>query len=157
MPIEARAFRVTDEVVSRGGARRRAKHGGERSAASELIDGSQAFHPMWLTDFPMFEYDLAAAKWMPAHHPFTAPIEADMANLKSDPASVRANCYDLAMNGLELGRDRFVFTARTCSSRFLPRLGSARKKRGQDSASSSTRWNMERRRMAALRWASIAS
>ena len=51
----------------------------------------------------MFEYDLASGKWMPAHHPFTAPYEADMANLVSDPASVRADCYDLAMNGLELG------------------------------------------------------
>ena len=40
---------------------------------------------------------------MPAHHPFTAPHEHDMANLESDPASVRANCYDIAMNGLELG------------------------------------------------------
>jgi aspartyl-tRNA synthetase len=92
------AFRITDEVVQNAAA---------RSAASDLvdgaIDGSAAFYPMWLTDFPMFEYDLATAKWMPAHHPFTAPIEADMANLKSDPASVRANCYDLAMNGLELG------------------------------------------------------
>jgi aspartyl-tRNA synthetase len=51
----------------------------------------------------MFEFDAAAGKWMPAHHPFTAPFERDMANLVSDPASVRANCYDLAMNGLELG------------------------------------------------------
>jgi aspartyl-tRNA synthetase len=51
----------------------------------------------------MFEYDVATGKWMPAHHPFTAPYEADMANLVSDPASVRADCYDLAMNGLELG------------------------------------------------------
>jgi aspartyl-tRNA synthetase len=51
----------------------------------------------------MFEYDAATAKWMPAHHPFTSPHEHDMANLVSDPASVRANCYDLAMNGLELG------------------------------------------------------
>jgi aspartyl-tRNA synthetase len=51
----------------------------------------------------MFEYDLASGKWMPAHHPFTAPYEADMANLTTDPASVRADCYDLAMNGLELG------------------------------------------------------
>ena len=71
--------------------------------ASNPIDGSQAFHPIWIVDFPMFEYDLATAKWMPAHHPFTAPYEADMANLVSDPASVRADCYDLAMNGLELG------------------------------------------------------
>ena len=64
---------------------------------------SAAFNPIWIVDFPMFEYDLATQKWMPAHHPFTAPHEHDMANLVSDPASVRANCYDLAMNGLELG------------------------------------------------------
>jgi aspartyl-tRNA synthetase len=51
----------------------------------------------------MFEFDVATSKWMPAHHPFTAPFDADMTNLVSDPASVRANCYDLAMNGLELG------------------------------------------------------
>jgi aspartyl-tRNA synthetase len=88
------AFLITDEVV---------QYARERSATADLIDGSQAFHPMWLTEFPMFEYDLASAQWVPAHHPFTAPFEDDMANLVSDPASVRANCYDLAMNGLELG------------------------------------------------------
>ena len=87
------AFRITDEVVENARAR----------SAADLVDGSDAFHPMWLTDFPMFEYDLAAGKWVPAHHPFTAPFDADMKNLETDPASVRANCYDLAMNGLELG------------------------------------------------------
>jgi len=51
----------------------------------------------------MFEYDLSTQKWVPAHHPFTAPHEDDIERLESDPASVRANCYDLAMNGLELG------------------------------------------------------
>jgi aspartyl-tRNA synthetase len=71
--------------------------------AGKSVDGAAAFNPIWIVDFPMFEYDLAAAKWMPAHHPFTAPHEHDMANLLTDPASVRANCYDLAMNGLELG------------------------------------------------------
>ena len=86
------AFAVTEKVV---------REAAEQSGAA--IDGAQAFQPIWITDFPMFEYDLALAKWMPAHHPFTAPHEADMANLVSDPASVRANCYDLAMNGLELG------------------------------------------------------
>jgi aspartyl-tRNA synthetase len=68
-----------------------------------MLDGSKGFQPIWIIDFPMFEYDLASGHWMPAHHPFTAPYEADMANLTSDPASVRADCYDLAMNGLELG------------------------------------------------------
>jgi aspartyl-tRNA synthetase len=88
------AFETTDNAV------RRAQ---EWSSGQPLLDGGQAFHPMWLTDFPMFEYELASGKWVPAHHPFTAPFEADMANLVTDPASVRANCYDLAMNGLELG------------------------------------------------------
>jgi aspartyl-tRNA synthetase len=87
------AFKVTEEIVE-------AAHSAN---VEETIDGCQAFHPIWLTDFPMFEYDLTTGKWMPAHHPFTAPYEADMANLVSDPASVRADCYDLAMNGLELG------------------------------------------------------
>ena len=87
------AFGVTEKTVVDAHSRN----------ASNSIDGSQAFHPIWIVDFPMFEYDLATAKWMPAHHPFTAPYEADMANLVSDPASVRADCYDLAMNGLELG------------------------------------------------------
>jgi aspartyl-tRNA synthetase len=85
------AFRLTEELVQNASAR-----GG-------AIDGAKAFHPIWIVDFPMFEYELAAGKWVPAHHPFTAPYEADMANLVSDPASVRADCYDLAMNGLELG------------------------------------------------------
>ena len=84
------AFRVTDDAVY-------------NAHAGKQVDGSAAFHPIWITDFPMFEYDLASGKWMPAHHPFTSPHEHDMANLVSDPASVRANCYDLAMNGLELG------------------------------------------------------
>jgi aspartyl-tRNA synthetase len=86
------AFQVTDEIVQSADPR-----------SGKSIDGSKAFHPIWIVDFPMFEYDVATGHWMPAHHPFTAPYEADMANLVSDPASVRADCYDLAMNGLELG------------------------------------------------------
>ncbi len=87
------AFRITDQAVQDAAQR----------SSDGMIDGGVAFHPMWIVDFPMFEYDLATAAWVPAHHPFTAPYEADMANLTADPASVRADCYDLAMNGLELG------------------------------------------------------
>ncbi len=88
------AFGVTEKVVAEAAAR------GEKSVD---LNGAAAFQPIWITDFPMFEFDSALGKWMPAHHPFTSPHETDMANLVSDPASVRANCYDLAMNGLELG------------------------------------------------------
>jgi aspartyl-tRNA synthetase len=91
------AFATTDEVVKEAAAP--APQGGDKLPVS----AEGAFQPIWVVDFPMFEYDAATAKWVPAHHPFTSPHEADMANLISDPASVRANCYDLAMNGLELG------------------------------------------------------
>ena len=86
------AFAVTEKAVQEADPQ-----------SGKTVDGAAAFHPIWIVDFPMFEYDLATAKWVPAHHPFTAPHEADMANLLTDPASVRANCYDLALNGLELG------------------------------------------------------
>ncbi|QNI31915.1 aspartate--tRNA ligase [Alloacidobacterium dinghuense] len=85
------AFAVTEQVVASP----------ERN--SGLADGSAAFRPIWVTDFPMFEHDPETGKWMPAHHPFTSPHEEDMDRLVSDPAAVRARYYDLAMNGLELG------------------------------------------------------
>jgi aspartyl-tRNA synthetase len=85
------AFAVTDRVV------------GAEERSRGVVDGSKAFCPIWVTDFPMFEFDEATQKWMPAHHPFTSPHEEDMDRLVSDPASVRARYYDLAMNGLELG------------------------------------------------------
>ncbi|HUH64550.1 MAG TPA: aspartate--tRNA ligase [Terracidiphilus sp.] len=87
-----KAFEVTEQIVAQADPR-----------SGRSFDGAAAFHPLWIVDFPMFEYHLAGGNWVPAHHPFTAPHEADMANLVRDPASVRANCYDLAMNGLELG------------------------------------------------------
>jgi aspartyl-tRNA synthetase len=67
------------------------------------VAGDVAFRPIWVTDFPMFDFDQESQRWLPAHHPFTSPHEEDMERLVSDPASVRARYYDLAMNGLELG------------------------------------------------------
>ncbi|HYL92912.1 MAG TPA: aspartate--tRNA ligase [Alphaproteobacteria bacterium] len=61
------------------------------------------FHFVWVTDFPMFEYDAAEKRWNAAHHPFTSPHEQDMDKLQSDPASVRALAYDVVLNGMELG------------------------------------------------------
>jgi aspartyl-tRNA synthetase len=69
----------------------------------QQVEGAAAFRPIWVTDFPMFEFDAESKRWLPAHHPFTSPHEEDMERLVSDPASVRARYYDLAMNGLELG------------------------------------------------------
>ncbi|MFD1413975.1 aspartate--tRNA ligase [Oceanobacillus jeddahense] len=68
----------------------------------ELID-EEAFHFLWVTDWPLFEYDEDLGRYFAAHHPFTAPIEADRDKLLSDPVNVRANAYDLVLNGYELG------------------------------------------------------
>jgi len=61
------------------------------------------FRFLWVTDFPMFEYDQDGQRWAAAHHPFTSPHERDMDKLQSDPGSVRALAYDVVLNGTELG------------------------------------------------------
>ncbi|HSM85542.1 MAG TPA: aspartate--tRNA ligase [Candidatus Limnocylindrales bacterium] len=61
------------------------------------------FHFVWITDFPMFEWDENEKRWNAAHHPFTSPHERDMDKLESDPGAVRALAYDVVLNGTELG------------------------------------------------------
>src|SRR5262249_14754578 len=60
------------------------------------------FHLLWVTDFPMFEYDATEKRWNAAHHPFTSPHEQDMDKLESDPGAARSLAYDIVMNGMEL-------------------------------------------------------
>ncbi|GAB6256367.1 aspartate--tRNA ligase [Peribacillus frigoritolerans] len=76
----------------------RIKLGKERG----LIDQSK-FNFLWVTDWPLFEYDEEEGRYYAAHHPFTMPFREDMDKLESDPASVRAQAYDLVLNGYELG------------------------------------------------------
>ncbi len=61
------------------------------------------FRFLWVTNFPMFEYDEGDRRWVAAHHPFTSPHEEDMDKLETDPAMVRALAYDVVLNGTELG------------------------------------------------------
>ncbi|MGZ4860154.1 MAG: amino acid--tRNA ligase-related protein, partial [Candidatus Angelobacter sp.] len=66
-------------------------------------DVAHDFKLLWVTDFPMFEYDDEENRWNAAHHPFTSPHEQDMDKLQSDPGAVRALAYDVVLNGTELG------------------------------------------------------
>lgn len=59
------------------------------------------FAPLWVTDFPLLEWDPEAKRWVAMHHPFTAP--KDMAALAADPANAVARAYDLVLNGTEVG------------------------------------------------------
>jgi len=61
------------------------------------------FAPLWVVDFPLLEYDEETGRYHAMHHPFTAPKPGQLELLDSDPAAVRANAYDLVLNGNEIG------------------------------------------------------
>ena len=61
------------------------------------------FAPLWVVDFPLLEWDEETERYHAMHHPFTSPKPHDIDKLESDPGAVRANAYDLIMNGTELG------------------------------------------------------
>jgi aspartyl-tRNA synthetase len=67
-----------------------------------LIDPGQ-FRFVWVTHFPMMEYDENEKRYQALHHPFTAPLEEDFAALATDPEKVRSRAYDLVLNGTEIG------------------------------------------------------
>lgn len=62
-----------------------------------------SFAPLWVVDFPMFEWDEETGRYFAMHHPFTSPKPEDIAMLDSNPGEVRANAYDMVINGIELG------------------------------------------------------
>ena len=76
---------------------------GQKYAAKHGLFKRGDFRFLWVTNFPMFEYDETERRWVAAHHPFTSPHEEDMDKLESDPAMVRALAYDVVLNGTELG------------------------------------------------------
>ena len=63
---------------------------------------STLFTPVWVVDFPLFEWDSEEKRYVAMHHPFTSPQEKDLPFLESDPGKVRARAYDLVINGYEI-------------------------------------------------------
>jgi len=68
----------------------------------KLIDENE-FRFLWVTQFPMMEYDETEKRYQAMHHPFTAPLEEDYGLLKENPLAVRSRAYDLVLNGSEIG------------------------------------------------------
>ena len=71
-------------------------------ARIEHLAKTDVFKPVWVTDFPMFEFDDNSNRYVARHHPFTAPSTNDISELESDPASLKSRGYDLTMNGYEI-------------------------------------------------------
>jgi len=76
---------------------------GQKYAERHGAFTKREFRFLWVTDFPMFEWDEDGKRWAAAHHPFTSPHERDMDKLETDPGAVRALAYDVVLNGTELG------------------------------------------------------
>ena len=72
-------------------------------ADQEGLRTKDQFKGCWVVDFPLVEYDEESDKWHAMHHPFTSPIPQDRKYMKSNPARVKANAYDMAINGMEVG------------------------------------------------------
>ncbi|MBQ3027725.1 MAG: aspartate--tRNA ligase, partial [Lachnospiraceae bacterium] len=68
----------------------------------ELLDKKQ-FNFLWVTEFPLLEYDEEEKRYVAMHHPFTMPMDEDLALLDTDPGKVRAKAYDIVLNGTEIG------------------------------------------------------
>jgi aspartyl-tRNA synthetase len=67
------------------------------------LRNSSEFRPLWVVDFPLLEWDEETRRFYAKHHPFTSPYPDDIPLLDTDPGAVRANAYDLVINGVEIG------------------------------------------------------
>ncbi len=89
-----------------------------------LVDESRN-ELLWVTEFPMFEFDAAEGRYVAVHHPFTSPLDDDAAFLDSDPSKARARAYDLVLNGSEIAGGSIRIHDRSLQSRVFSLLGIA--------------------------------
>jgi len=88
----------------------------------ELRDKS-VFAPLWVVDFPLLDWDEETERWHAMHHPFTSPKPEDKELLDIKPADVRANAYDLVINGVEIGGGSIRIFQRPIQEKMLSFLG----------------------------------
>ncbi len=81
------------------------------------------YKPLWVLDFPLLEWDDGSGRFHAMHHPFTSPKPSDVDGMEDDPGGVRANAYDLAINGVEVGGGSIRIHDRKLQSRMFDLLG----------------------------------
>ena len=88
----------------------------------KLID-PQALAIAWVTEFPLYEWDEKEKRWSAMHHPFTSPMDEDLALFDTDPGKMRAKAYDLVINGAEVGGGSIRIHRRDVQNRMFQTLG----------------------------------
>jgi aspartyl-tRNA synthetase len=94
-----------------------------RMAKEQNLIPDEAWHFLWVTDFPLFEWDEESQRWFARHHPFTSPAPGDVDKLTSDPGSTMARAYDVVLNGLELGGGSIRINQPDVQQRMFAALG----------------------------------
>jgi aspartyl-tRNA synthetase len=84
---------------------------------------SDEFAPLWVVDFPLLEWDEESGRYHAMHHPFTSPKPEDMVLIETEPGKVRANAYDMVLNGNEIGGGSIRIHDRELQSRMFDLLG----------------------------------
>jgi aspartyl-tRNA synthetase len=92
----------------------------------DLIDEKE-YHFLWVTRFPMFEYDETEKRLQALHHPFTSPLEEDYGRLKDEPLAVKSRAYDLVLNGFEIGGGSIRIHQRSIQEKIFEALNMDRK------------------------------
>ncbi|HEV8434510.1 MAG TPA: aspartate--tRNA ligase [Thermoanaerobaculia bacterium] len=92
-------------------------------ANEEKLVPSERFDFLWVTNFPLFEWDEETQRYFARHHPFTSPAVADIDKLETDPGNTYARAYDVVMNGLELGGGSIRINRPEVQSRMFRALG----------------------------------
>ena len=83
----------------------------------------EGYRFLWIVEFPFFEYDEESGTWLAMHHPFTSPLDECLDYLETDKGKVRAKCYDLVLNGIELASGSIRITDPTLQNRMFRLLG----------------------------------
>jgi len=87
------------------------------------IINKNEYNLLWVTEFPLLEYDEEEDRYVAVHHPFTSPMDEDIELLDSDPSKVRAKAYDLVLNGVELGGGSIRIHSSKLQERMFKTLG----------------------------------
>jgi aspartyl-tRNA synthetase len=92
-----------------------------------ILRDPSIYKPLWVVNFPLLQWDEESKRFHAMHHPFTSPLEDDIELLDKDPASVRANAYDLVVNGVEIGGGSIRIYKRDLQEKMFNALGFSEK------------------------------